>query len=72
MKQLKEGEVICSRCNGEECIERDRLWMSNNYMLCLKCGGTGKLDWVENIVGKKTKFVVKAKIIPLEPTIVFK
>jgi len=36
------GEVICPQCNG-------------NGFFCNKCLGTGKLDWVEQIVGKKPK-----------------
>jgi len=37
---LKLGEVICDKCHGKGG------W-------CEKCHGDGKLDWVENIVGKK-------------------
>ncbi len=37
---LKDGEVVCDRCGG------------NNGWWCPKCFGSGKLDWVENIVGK--------------------
>ncbi len=36
------GEVICPVCEGKG-------------FFCDKCLGTGKLDWVEQIVGKKPK-----------------
>jgi hypothetical protein len=39
MNILTPGEVVCDRCNG------------NDYF-CEKCLGEGKLDWIENVVGK--------------------
>jgi len=42
--ELKEGEVICPECNG---TGGEGSWW------CMHCHGTGKLDWVESIVGKK-------------------
>ncbi len=49
-----KGEVICPKCNGE------RFFITENLMaeykvdvkLCDRCHGDGKLDWVENAVGK--------------------
>ena len=52
--KLKPGEVVCNRCNGS-----GKYPSSNNSSTCIdsykcfKCHGTGKLDWIENIVGKK-------------------
>lgn len=46
---LKPGEVICTRCNGKGIF-------INKYFgkpSCPKCNGIGKLNWIENIVGKK-------------------
>jgi len=34
------GKVICSKCGGEGGE-------------CSKCFGAGKLDWIENVVGRK-------------------
>ena len=52
MVQLKEGEVICDRCQGT-CHEPNS---NDNDELCTeicgRCLGHGKLDWIENIVGK--------------------
>lgn len=47
--KLNPGDVICNKCNGEGIIKSCSI---GNKMLCSKCYGTGKLDWIENIVGK--------------------
>ena len=56
---LREDEMICSRCHG------DRLAINGSDVsdfdgdeiatveLCPKCLGTGKVDWIENVVGKE-------------------
>ena len=46
--KLKFGEVICNECSG---LGRK----SGTNSICEKCDGDGKLDWVENIVGKRKK-----------------
>jgi len=43
---LKEGEIICPKCHGEDGAE------PYSDEECSKCYGEGKLDWIENIVGK--------------------
>ena len=46
---LKPGEIRCDQCDGKGFIV-------NKYFgkpVCNKCNGTGKLDWVEAVVGKK-------------------
>ena len=45
--KLEEGEVICKKCNGEEYIGKD-------FRICPKCNGLGKLDWITDIMGKKS------------------
>lgn len=45
--ELKPGEIICDECLGTG--------ESIAYHLCPKCHGSGKLDWVEAVVGKKPK-----------------
>jgi hypothetical protein len=51
-KDLKEGEVICNKCDGEGVI----LHYIPEVMdyTCPKCQGCGKLDWIENVVGKRS------------------
>ncbi len=44
---INEGEYICSECNGNGHIKNEK------YISCKRCQGEGKLDWIENIVGKK-------------------
>jgi hypothetical protein len=47
---LKEGECVCQCCNGwgeQYDAERDYI------IRCTHCWGDGKLDWVENVTGKK-------------------
>jgi len=47
MVELKEGEVACSRCDGTGLLYNG---------MCEKCQGNGKLDWIEQILGKKPLF----------------
>lgn len=37
---LEDGEIVCDKCRGD------------NSWSCTKCFGYGKLDWIENIIGK--------------------
>jgi hypothetical protein len=46
---LNPSEVVCSKCHGTKSMMVDDFY----YFKCDKCKGTGKLDWIENIVGKK-------------------
>ncbi len=48
---LKEGEVLCDICNGYGYSVHNH-W---GKMVCKKCNGEGKLDWIERIVGKKNE-----------------
>lgn len=46
--KLNPGEVLCDKCNG-----KGRITYSKHFSeTCYKCKGVGKLDWIENIVGK--------------------
>ena len=45
---MNEGELICDKCKGRGHLRRIRA-----RSICRKCHGTGKVDWIENIVGKK-------------------
>ncbi len=51
--KLEPGEMICPKCNGKSHYQS---WgnVANHFKPpCSKCLGTGKVDWIENITGKK-------------------
>ena len=53
-KTLKEGEIICPKCNGtggidDGCLDEDLI------KTCTKCLGDGKLDWIEAAMGKPSR-----------------
>jgi len=45
MPELKDYEYPCPHCNGLKYVGPFR-------NVCGKCMGSGKLDWIENVVGK--------------------
>jgi len=49
--KLGPGEMICPKCDGEPVFKKD-----GAMAVCGKCWGSGKLDFVENVVGKKKPF----------------
>lgn len=59
--KLNPGDVICYKCKGKGSSEHEPILsdMHNGYwkMQCDICHGEGKLDWIENIVGKEEKKV---------------
>jgi len=50
--KLEEGEYLCWKCKGNRLVARPDGSESHVISLCPICNGTGKLDWVENVVGK--------------------
>ncbi|MCK5613597.1 hypothetical protein KAR91_67635 [Candidatus Pacearchaeota archaeon] len=48
--KLEEGEMVCNQCEGS-----GKSWIYTT--LCSKCQGHGKVDWVENIVGRKPALI---------------
>lgn len=53
MVEINEGEVICYKCKGSGKLIPDSYNLYTSYPReCDKCFGCGKLDWIENIVGK--------------------
>jgi len=48
---LEEGEVICSKCEGEGCTP----YLGYQYaqFTCSKCNGEGKTDWITNAMGER-------------------
>lgn len=67
--ELKPGEVKCDKCNGTGIINNSTYIVKLpgvNYtstissesligVKCKRCKGEGKMDWIENVVGKKGK-----------------
>lgn len=54
---LKPGETRCKKCKGTG-FWHYRKSNKSNGIICDKCNGSGKFDWVENIVGKKQDLYV--------------
>jgi len=56
--ELKDGETICPKCKGHKYPDYSE--PNKNMMTfpckCKTCNGEGKLDWIENVVGKKKKY----------------
>ena len=50
MKTINSGEVLCNVCQGSG--KAIKLYIHGGTK-CKKCKGEGKLDWIENIVGKR-------------------
>ena len=55
--KLQNGESKCDRCNGKKTISaKDAghfIFREGQKVICPRCQGTGKLDWVEKICGKR-------------------
>jgi len=47
------GEVICDECDGKGEVQYQIDECQSTEVRCPKCFGDGKLDWVENAMGKK-------------------
>jgi len=58
---LKQGELICNKCNGEgtcNMIESITKYITYEYFGCCdKCDGDGKVDWVKNIIGSRSTYI---------------
>ena len=54
---LEENEYICDKCGGTGRVNNFNpyhpYYSHRRKVFCPMCQGTGKLDWIENIVGKK-------------------
>jgi len=46
------AEFICDRCNGS-CYEPGPPYGHRYHVVCNKCLGHGKLDWIERVIGKR-------------------
>ncbi len=63
--ELKDGEQFCKVCHGEGMVKaRKGVEFKNRELLvCHACYGTGKLDWVEKVVGKKSNLFITLPLI---------
>ena len=53
---LNEGERFCPKCDGAgalKCGWKTKRLKSSSLLQCHVCFGEGKLDWVEEAVGKR-------------------
>ena len=55
MEKEENNKITCSRCKGRGWEFIKIIKDITGRVPCTKCLGEGKLDWVENIVGKKRK-----------------
>lgn len=53
--ELKDGEVICSKCKGEGAILHGDPQKAD--FTCGKCDGTGVTDWITNAMARNFSFV---------------
>lgn len=51
---LKEGEYICPDCGGTG-INKNSKMPNKMASSCFTCWGSGKLDWIEMIMGKRPR-----------------
>ncbi len=51
--KVGEGEVICDKCDGAGYRDKPQLRGIVRSDECPKCEGQGKLDWIDNAMGKK-------------------
>jgi len=52
---LEKGERFCPKCNGNGILKRTRGRFRSKNLMCSICLGAGKLDWIEDIRGKKNE-----------------
>jgi hypothetical protein len=52
-------EFICKACNG---TGRGHKLSNEKWTWCIYCAGQGRLNWIENVVGKKYPFVASGTI----------
>ena len=50
---VQSKHITLQYCYNRQCLKTKSECDGFNYQLCPKCNGEGKLDWVENIVGKR-------------------
>lgn len=56
--KLNPGDHVCDLCEGKGKIPAEKnpdviIGIVGQLTKCPKCQGVGKLDWIENVIGKK-------------------
>lgn len=48
--KLETGETVCDKCSG---TGDDLMYLDKEYYprFCKKCGGHGKVNWIQNVFG---------------------
>ena len=68
---MKDGEYTCYKCKGTKYtnIPTRNIYFYECLVKCPICKGTGKLDWISNIIEPKNngKMEVYIKIRPIKP-----
>jgi len=65
MVELSEGEVICPVCKGSGSNEKTNSNNCSFHFICLRCNGTGKLDWISRAMAPKEPNPYDSITIPL-------
>lgn len=53
---LSEGEKVCPKCKGKGRIPKNNGFFTKHLdpsLICDKCFGDGKIDWIEQVTGKQ-------------------
>jgi len=53
--ELSDGEVMCPKCEGRSTVYGQGTGMYNS---CDRCWGSGKLDWIELVMGKERPYAL--------------
>lgn len=61
--ELQEHEVICDKCHGDPMIDEE----GHISILCERCGGTGKLDWVDKAMAGAKKVATPMFLNSMDP-----
>ena len=68
---MKEGEYVCYECNGSGKIDEPLIYdcLIKCEVRCPICKGTGKLDWISNIIKPQNNSKLEVDIIakPIKP-----
>jgi hypothetical protein len=73
---MKEGEYICYKCKGtgrfSACVDSPHFYEC--LVRCPICKGTGKLDWISNIIKPKNDGKIEVDILvkPVKPAEIIK
>lgn len=56
---LRDGEEFCTVCHGEGMVASKRNFLGihkkGRLLVCKKCMGDGKVDWIEKATGKRPR-----------------